>query len=233
MTTNSDERAVPQIDGCTFSHYRASAAGRVRSVDRRAGGRYYRGVVLKTRLNNSGYVLVTMSCDNPEHRAHTHTMQKVILTTFTGPCPPGMQARHLDSNPENNACQNLAWGTKEQNEADKPVPPVLEASHPCRNAPRCGNLVVNEGRRCPDCVAEVGRQAAAMLNAGMNLQDVAEVFGYTGPDWVFKLAVQHGGYAGTKAEARTQHPGLAARARLRVRFRRELRAAATQGGDGQ
>jgi hypothetical protein len=55
-----------------------------------------------------------------------------------------------------------------------------------------------------------------MLDAGANLMAVAELFGYTGPDWVHKLAVRHGGYQGTKAAALAQHPGLAQRMRLRV-----------------
>ena len=36
------------------------------------------------------------------------------------------------------------------------------------------------------------------------MQAVAEHFGYTGPDWVYSLAVKHGGYTGSKAEARMQ-----------------------------
>ena len=52
-----------------------------------------------------------------------------------------------------------------------------------------------------------------LLNAGMGLRAVAERFGYTHDDWVFKLAAEHG-YTGTKAQARAQRPRLSQRVTL-------------------
>jgi hypothetical protein len=49
----------------------------------------------------------------------TRKVHEVILTTFVGPCPDGMECRHLDGNPANSALSNLAWGTHLENEADK------------------------------------------------------------------------------------------------------------------
>jgi hypothetical protein len=80
--------------------------------------------------------------------------------------------------------------------------------------------VVTPDRRCVDCVIAVGREAADLLRLGMPLQQVAERFGYTGPDWVYSLAVKHGGYEGTKADARTQRPRLGQRVRLSARLAR-------------
>ena len=99
---------------------------------------------------------------------------------------------------------------------------MVPASFPCRNHVRCGGTVKNEGRRCLKCVAEVGRDAAALLNAGMGLADVAKRFGYTSTDWVFKLAAEHG-YAGTKAQATAQRPRLSQRVTL-MRARRKAHA---------
>jgi hypothetical protein len=48
----------------------------------------------------------------------------------------------------------------------------------------------------------------------MRLQDVAEHFGYTADNWTYKLAIEHGGYTGSKPEARMQHPTLRQRVRL-------------------
>ena len=81
-------------------------------------------------------------------------------------------------------------------------------------------MVHNQGRRCVACTEAVGREAAAMLDGGANLMTVAERFGYTGPDWVHKLAVKYGGYEGTKAAALAQHPTVTQRIRLRTRTRR-------------
>lgn len=43
----------------------------------------------------------------------------LVLTAFVGPCPAGMECRHLDGDPTNNRLDNLAWGTHAENEADK------------------------------------------------------------------------------------------------------------------
>jgi len=43
----------------------------------------------------------------------------LILVTFVGDAPGGMECRHLDGNPSNNRLENLAWGTKQENSDDK------------------------------------------------------------------------------------------------------------------
>jgi hypothetical protein len=43
----------------------------------------------------------------------------VVCTAFHGPRPAGLLVRHLDGDPLNNRADNLAWGTFEENEADK------------------------------------------------------------------------------------------------------------------
>jgi hypothetical protein len=215
--TDSDERPeawkpVPEIDGCTFSGYEASDKGRARSIDRVSRGRRYSGRDLSLRPDKDGYILTDFRCDDPERcprgGKHTFSVHKVVLTTFDRPCPPGMEACHSRRGPSFNWWpEGVRWGTKPENEADKPEPSTApEPTFPCRNAPTCGNLVVNEGRRCLDCVAGVGREAAGLLRAGTPLQEVAEHFGYTGGDWVYSLAVKHGGYEGSKAQARMQRP---------------------------
>jgi hypothetical protein len=47
-------------------------------------------------------------------------VHRIILETFVGPCPPGMECRHvLNNNPSDNCLVNLAWGTKGENAEDK------------------------------------------------------------------------------------------------------------------
>ncbi len=46
-------------------------------------------------------------------------MHRLVLEAFVGPCPEGMQCRHLDGNRSNNHIDNLAWGTPKENCADR------------------------------------------------------------------------------------------------------------------
>jgi len=41
------------------------------------------------------------------------------LKAFIGPCPIGMECRHLDGNKLNSRLDNLCWGTKLENTADR------------------------------------------------------------------------------------------------------------------
>lgn len=219
MTTNSNQpwpdrpetwRPVAPMEGCTFSGYEASDKGAFRSVDRKQGNRQLKGKVLATRRTDDGYVLVNIRCDStdPDHnRVHTFSGHVVVLTTFDRPRPIGMETCH---SPRGRAFnwypEGIRWDTKPANHADQVEAgtAVVPESFPCRNAPTCTNMVRNPGRRCLDCVAAVGRQAADMLRDGTSLQDVADHFGYASGDWVFKIAVEYGGYEGTKTEARLQ-----------------------------
>lgn len=222
-----------------YSRYEWSDKGRVRvlaRVDER--GRRMQGKVLKTRLNNAGYEITGVVSD-ATGRQVTVTVHKMVLLAhhpaFRGldMFPDGLESRHNPAmGPLFNCYPEGLWpGTRKDNEADKygpDGPPV----YPCKNAPRCPNFASHEGRRCPDCVAEVGRQAAALLTAGMNLDDVATLFGYTRGDWTYRLAVKYGGYTGSKEQALAQRPPMGQRALLRFRRRSLLRqAAAAPGSD--
>jgi hypothetical protein len=46
-------------------------------------------------------------------------VHELMLITFVGPRPAGMECRHLDGNPANNALSNLAWGTRSENSFDR------------------------------------------------------------------------------------------------------------------
>ncbi len=71
---------------------------------------------LKHASNKDGYRFVTLSRDGRAKRIFVH---KLVLMTFTGPCPDGMECRHLDGCNTNNHIQNLAWGTSAENHRDK------------------------------------------------------------------------------------------------------------------
>lgn len=67
---------------------------------------------LKTRVNWAGYVMFSVG-------RKTTGVHRLVLLAFIGPCPDGMEARHLDGNRSNNVLGNLKWGTKRENEDDK------------------------------------------------------------------------------------------------------------------
>jgi predicted XRE-type DNA-binding protein len=67
---------------------------------------------LKRSLNNSGYQSVRID-------GETKFVHALVLETFVGPCPEGMECRHLDGDGQNNYVDNLRWGTRFENVADK------------------------------------------------------------------------------------------------------------------
>jgi hypothetical protein len=156
----------------------------------------------------------------------------VILACFHPEARGEREARHLGQGTGNRAWnwypEGVTWGTRQENAFDKP-PEVRSAAarvarhaqadkdgilrpprptFQCRNWVRagCGGMVAHEGSRCGACVVQVGKDAAVLLRLRMPAQAVGEFFGHTGPGWVLGLAREHGGYTGSAAEARMQHP---------------------------
>jgi hypothetical protein len=66
-------------------------------------------------------------------------VHRLVLLAFVGPCPEGMECRHFpDRDVTNNNLDNLQWGTKEENAADKVI-------HGTTNrGSRCGSARFNE-----------------------------------------------------------------------------------------
>lgn len=93
-----------------YPRYGCSQDGRVWS---RMTTRYWKE--LKPFLAGKGYRVVTVCCGKQVKR-YVHVL---ILETFVGPCPEGMECRHLDGNRANNCLSNLEWATHSTNEKDK------------------------------------------------------------------------------------------------------------------
>jgi len=91
-----------------FPGYRIYEDGRVWSFS--FGGRF-----LKFKSIN-GYNQYGLSRNGKQY---FRLMHRLVLEAFVGPCPEGMECRHLDGNPQNNHVSNLKWGTKEENYGDK------------------------------------------------------------------------------------------------------------------
>lgn len=203
-----------------FSKYEASHRGLIRN---RAGK------ILAAQIDKDDYARYTLVSD--DGKKVNVSRARCVLTAHAGACPPGMETCHGPGGRlDDRYPENLRWGTKPENERDKIAAGTTgqpNPTYPCKDG--CGNLVIHEDRRCAKCVARVGREAAAMLARGVNLMDVADHFGYSGPEWVFKLAVEHGACMLTKRDALTQQPSLSQRVtatfRDRIRPRRRGDAA--------
>lgn len=68
------------------------------------------------RTNERGYKRATLMISGKEVYKYIHAM---VLETFIGPCPAGMECRHLDGNKINNRVTNLRWGSRQENCDDK------------------------------------------------------------------------------------------------------------------
>lgn len=100
MTT--DVRPIPG-----FSKYRVCAQGRV----------YGPLGEKKPTRDRDRYLRVSVIGDGG--RRVTRSVHFLVALTFHGPRPDGLQIRHLDNDPSNNAPTNLAYGTGKENAADR------------------------------------------------------------------------------------------------------------------
>lgn len=120
MTGDEQWLPVPNYPG-----YEVSDQGRVRSLDRIGRSRWgtprtFKGHLLTPVLvggvNGRRYCACTLYLDGHPKQVTIHT---VVLETFVGPRPEGMQGCHRDDDPTNNYLANLYWGTPKDNAQDK------------------------------------------------------------------------------------------------------------------
>lgn len=100
-----------------------------------------------------GYFRVKVS---KRGKAKSILVHRAVLEAFVGPCPEGMETRHLDGNPKNNRLDNLVWGTSQQNKLDT----ARQGNHPNQQKIQCprGHLLQEpniysntKSRRCKAC----------------------------------------------------------------------------------
>lgn len=105
---------IPGYEG----FYQSSTLGRIRSLDRVImtvrGPARLRGRVLKPGVYcKSGHVSVVLG-----HGANGSPVHQLVALTFLGACPPEMEVRHIDGNPQNNSIDNLCYGSRSDNILD-------------------------------------------------------------------------------------------------------------------
>ena len=90
-----------------FPNYAVSRDGRVWS--------YLREIWLKPQDRGRGYYQVSLRKDSIWVHVYIH---RLVLETYLGQCPDGMECRHLNGNPPDNRLENLTWGTHKENAHD-------------------------------------------------------------------------------------------------------------------
>lgn len=117
ITTTDDEQWRPVVG--YEGRYEVSDQGRVRSLrftNRRADFIREVPLILAETGNLNGYLRVSL---RKEGRASHRMVHHLVLDAFVGSRDPGCECRHLDGSRTNNRLDNLAWGTKHENAADR------------------------------------------------------------------------------------------------------------------
>ena len=110
-------------------------------------------------------------------KGRSRWVHHLVLEAFVGPCPPGLQCRHLNDVGTDNRLENLVWGTSSENAVDM----VNNGNHHYAREERCGrghllageNLLRASSRQCRACNA--GRSAVRDGRA-TSVQEYADKF---------------------------------------------------------
>jgi hypothetical protein len=94
--------------------YQISNMGRIRTLKRKFVPKTR---VLKACIDKYGYAFAGLFKNNK--RLACPKIHRLVLETFVGPRPPGMECRHKDGNKLNNKLDNIEWATHDVNESDK------------------------------------------------------------------------------------------------------------------
>lgn len=70
----------------------------------------------KFRITPDGYSRIGLKNGDIRVERGVH---RLVLQAFVGHCPPGQECRHLNGIKSDNRLENLAWGTKLENQNDK------------------------------------------------------------------------------------------------------------------
>jgi hypothetical protein len=113
--------------------YEVSDLGNVRSLDRiDMRGRVRRGKVLAPRKTSRGRFSVALYRNRVRADVQVHHL---VLETFVGPRPEGLEGCHWNDDPTDNRLSNLRWDTRSANAADS----VRNGTHAMARRTRCPN----------------------------------------------------------------------------------------------
>lgn len=109
---------IPDYGG----YYQVSSLGRVRSLDRIVkkwnGEKISRGKLLIPRASINVKKRFMVSVYRQDIRKN-YFVHRLVIETFLGSCPEGMECCHNDGDCENNRLENLRWDTPKNNQKDR------------------------------------------------------------------------------------------------------------------
>lgn len=118
-------------------YYEVSDHGRVRSLTRivtTSDGRTWEqpGRILRPGVSGERSPRQVVSLHREGH-GRSHLVHRIVLQSFVGPCPDGMEGCHNDGDPQNNWLSNLRWDTSSENNLDT----VRHGNHYQSNKTHC------------------------------------------------------------------------------------------------
>ena len=93
--------------------YEISNYGKVKSLNYK---RTKKEQILKPLKEMGSYLCVILFKNNGGKQ---HSIHRLVLEAFVGPCPPGMEGCHNNGNPSDNFVGNLRWDTRSNNQKDR------------------------------------------------------------------------------------------------------------------
>jgi len=114
-----------------WDQYEASTLGRIKRIEGRTsnGRSRVRERILKPAAPQ-GYAKVVLN----QGRAVTFKVDVLVLMTFVGPRPPGMESCHEDDDKLNNKLSNLRWDTHYANGQDALRNGLMQIGEQCHKA---------------------------------------------------------------------------------------------------
>lgn len=100
-----------------FPGYEVTDDGEVFSLRRSPNTGKRPCVRLTPVRKENGYLVVSLK--HPNGRIVQQRLHRLVLLTFVGQCPDGMEGRHLNGDKTDNRLMNLAWGTPKENGIDR------------------------------------------------------------------------------------------------------------------
>lgn len=145
--------------------YIVSDLGRVVSLKRREPRE------LRTYPALGGYRRLQLS--DGVKRRHTYFVHQLVMLAFVGPCPDGLETRHLEGDPTDNRLSGLRYGTRSENSMDR----IAHGTHPQASRTHCpkGHPYDEENtytdprrgwRQCLACKRDSNRRRAPLRRKG-------------------------------------------------------------------
>lgn len=104
---------VPGYEGL----YEVSDLGRIKSLKQPGPRRRNTDLIIPGVARSTGGHMVVTFYKNS--RAAQRRIHQIVLETFVGACPDGLEVRHLNDVPSDNRLSNLAYGTRSENVLDR------------------------------------------------------------------------------------------------------------------